>query len=117
VHTVRQHGGVFLIDRDGPAESIEEGLRRFFQFVIQDLSSGVSFENGDPSKFEDPLIILDPANGDNNVASRVTTDERDALVTTSQKAWETLSLAQQLPDAEETVQLWKELFGSSFSID
>ena len=70
----------YLIDRDGPAAGLEEGMRRLFLFVMRDLGAGVAFDDADASTFSDPVVIVDPANKDNNVAARVSPSERDALV-------------------------------------
>jgi hypothetical protein len=105
-----------LVDVAGPAAGLEESLRRFFMFVIRDLCRGVAFANGDASRFNDPVVIVDPANALNNVAVRIEPGERDALVAASRTAYETISWAQELPYVGETVSAWKELFGDSFSI-
>ena len=107
----------YLVDRSGPASGVEEGLRRFFLFVARDLNRGVAFDGADPSIFADPVVIVDPANPDNNVAARVTRDERDAFVAAANGALVTLTVAQGLPGKGETVTAWKELFGENFSID
>lgn len=107
----------YLVDRDGPALTLEEGLRRFFLFFIRDLSDGVAFDGASASRFNDPMVVVDPANAYNNVTSRVELAERDALVEKAREAYETLSLSQGLPGKGETIALWKELFGSNFSID
>jgi hypothetical protein len=49
----------FLVDRDGPATSLEEGLRRVFLFVARDLRAGAAFDGASPSKFNDPVVIVD----------------------------------------------------------
>lgn len=107
----------YLVDRNGAAPGIEEGLRRFFLFVARDLDHGVAFDDADPSAFADPVVIVDPANDDNNVAARITRDEREAFVTAANEALVTLTVAQGLPGKGETVTAWKELFGEGFSID
>lgn len=107
----------YLVDRDGPAANLEEGLRRFFLFVARDLASGVSFDDADASAFSDSLVIVDPANDENNVAARVTSGERDAFVATAKEALTTLTVAQGLPGKGETIAAWKELFGANFAID
>ena len=61
----------YLIDRDGPATGLEESMRRLFLFIMRDLASGVAFDNADASNFSDPVVIVDPANDDNNVAARI----------------------------------------------
>jgi len=107
----------YLLDRDGPALGIEEGLCRLFLFGLRDLGSGVGFGGANPPRFKDPVVIVDPANSENNVAMRVTAAEREAFVTASRTAYETIVWAQGLPGKGETIALWKELFGDNFSID
>src|SRR5439155_11820875 len=60
-----------VVDRDRPAVGLEEGLRRFFRFVARDLGQGVAFDGADPSPFADAVVIVDPANAENNVAARI----------------------------------------------
>lgn len=107
----------FLVDRSGQILGLEEGLRRFFMFVARDLDRGVAFDGADPSAFAEPVVIVDPANADNNVAARITRDERDAFVTAANEALITVTVAQGLPGKGETVAAWKELFGENFAVD
>jgi hypothetical protein len=107
----------YLIDRDGPAPTLEEGLRRLFLFIMRDLNRGIAFDGEDTSRFADPVVILDPANADNNVAARIKLEEREALLAAAQMAYETLTWAQGLPYKGETVDAWKEVMGDNFSID
>jgi len=107
----------YLVDRNGSSKGIEESLRRLLLFIIRDLGHGVTFAGVDPSTFPDPVVIVDPANGENNVASRIEAGERDALVAVARQAYETITWAQGLPGKGETVAAWKELFGDNFSID
>jgi hypothetical protein len=107
----------YLIDRDGPALGLEEGLRRLFLFVARDLALGVAFDRADPSTFTDSVVIVDPANEENNVAARVEPRERDAFVAAAKDALTTITLAQGLPGKVETITSWKELFGDNFSIE
>jgi hypothetical protein len=107
----------YLVDRDGPVTGLEEGLRRFFLFVARDLSKGVAFDKGNVTAFHDPVVIVDPANVDNNVAARIESSERDALVTAAKEALTTISVAQGLPGKGETIAAWKGLFGENFSIE
>ena len=106
-----------LIDQRGAVTSLEEGLRRFFLFVARDLSRGVSFGQGNASAFSDPVVIVDPANAENNVAARIELDEKEAIVSAARRSYETISWAQGLPFEGETIGAWKELFGPNFSID
>ena len=107
----------YLVDRDGPGPTIEDSLRRLFLFIMRDLGGGVIFEGADPSQFADPVVIIDPANADNNVAARIEPAERGALVAAARTAYETLTWAQGLPYKGETVDAWKELMGDNFSIE
>jgi hypothetical protein len=107
----------YLIDRDGPAPSLEESFRRFFLFIIRDLSDGVAFADADADGFSDPVVIVDPANEANNVTARIEPGERDALIDSARKAYETITWAKELPGKGETVSAWKELLGEGFAID
>ncbi len=107
----------YLIYRDGPAPGLEEGIRRLFLFIMRDLGRGVGFNGADPTKFSHPVVVVDPANNDNNVARRIEPSERDALVAVARVAYETITWAQGLPGKVETIAAWKELFGDNFSID
>jgi hypothetical protein len=107
----------YLVDRDGTASGLEESLRRLFLFIARDLQRGVAFDGADTSRFSDPIVIIDPANAENNLAARVEAVERDALVAAARTAYETLTWAQGLPAKGETVSAWKELFGDNFSIE
>lgn len=107
----------YLIDRNGGAATLEESLRRLFLFIARDLHLGVAFDGADASGFADAVVIVDPANAENNITARLEAAERDALVDAARKAYETLTLAQGLPGKGETVTLWKELLGENFSVD
>lgn len=105
-----------LIDRDGPAASLEETVRRFLLFVARDLRRGVAQVSNVASQFSDAVVIVDPANPANNVAARVTPAERDGLIAAAKKAYETITWAQGLPRKGETLDAWQEIFGD-FSIE
>ncbi len=107
----------YLVAVKGPAAGLEESIRRLFLFIMRDLRNGVAFNGSDPSRFVNPVVIIDPANDDNNVSARVEPAERDALVDAAQAAYETITWAQGLPGKGETIAVWKELFGDNFSID
>ncbi|MGD9734946.1 MAG: CBASS oligonucleotide cyclase [Solirubrobacterales bacterium] len=107
----------YLIDHHGPAPSIEESFRRLFLFLGRDLSDGIAFGDDDPSGFSEPVVIVDPANDENNVAARIEVAERDALLASARTAYETINWAQGLPGQGETVSAWKELLGEGFAIE
>lgn len=107
----------YLVDHIGAAVGLEEGVRRFFLFIMRDLGRGVAFDDATASSFDDPVVIVDPANRDNNVGARIETGERDALTAAAREAYETITWAQGLPGKGETIAAWKELFGTNFSLD
>jgi hypothetical protein len=111
---------VYLNDRDGASNALEEGLQRFFLFVAQTgLKEKISFaEHGKIMAFpNDPVVILDPVNKENNVALRLTEGERKEIVTAAQTAWETIEAARWKGTKGETIDLWKEVMGRSFVIE
>ncbi len=106
----------YLVDCQGPANGLEESLRRFLRFIIRDLTSGISFNSTSVAGCSDPVVIIDPANDDNNVAARIKSGERAAFVDAARRGYETITWAQELPGKGETLLAWKELFGDNFSI-
>jgi hypothetical protein len=109
-----------LYDRDGAAPSLESGLQRFFLFVAQTgLKEPITFtESGKIAALpDDPVVIIDPVNKENNVATRITIAERDELAAAAQRAWETLEAASWKEGKGDTLDLWKEVMGRSFTIE
>lgn len=109
-----------LYDRDGAATSLESGLQRFFLYVAQSgLKDQIIFpELGDVKVFpSDPVVVLDPVNKDNNVTARLTAAERDEIVAAATHAWQTIETASWKDGKGETIDLWKEIMGRSFTID
>ncbi len=109
-----------LQDTQGPMTSLEEGLIRFFLFIAQSqLMTPVAFaEHGPKPRFpNDPVVILDPVNGDNNVTMRITIDERDEIVSKAIEAWEKLNSAHCKTTKGETIECWRGVFGRSFTIE
>jgi len=109
-----------LYDRDGVVPSLEDGLQRFFLFVAQTgLAKPITFpELGKVASFPAaPVVILDPVNRDNNVAARLTEAERKEIVAGAEKAWATIEAASWKEGKGDTLDLWKEVMGRSFTID
>lgn len=106
----------YLIDKKGKTENIEQRFRDFLLFIADTgLKERIDFpENAFKSKksFTDPVIIIDPANHENNVASRITEDERKEIVQMADAAWETAHYA----SVQEDEEAWKEIFGPRFKI-
>jgi tRNA nucleotidyltransferase (CCA-adding enzyme) len=109
-----------LYDRDGETTSLESGIQRFFLDVAQSkLAVPITFpELGKLTTFpSDPVVILDPVNKDNNVAMRLTEDDRKEIVKAALTAWETIEAASWKSTKGETLDLWKEVMGRSFTVD
>ena len=105
-----------LLDQKGSAGSIEQRFRHFLLYMAQsELKDVIQFpENTGPlGSFDDPVVILDPVQSDNNVAARVTESERQQIVNAAAAAWETAHFA----SVENDNAVWKELFGPHFKIE
>jgi tRNA nucleotidyltransferase (CCA-adding enzyme) len=110
----------YLIDRDGPVTSLETGLQRFYLYVAQSaLRERITFpELGNVKSFPaDPVVVLDPVNKENNVAARLTNEEREEIVNAAELAFSTIETAVWKAGKGETLDLWKEVMGRSFTID
>ena len=106
----------FLLDRDGPGGTIEQKFRNFLLYIAQsELKEMISFPENSVFKpqFSDSVVILDPVCTSNNVASRMTEDERREIVAAAQEAWETANFA----SMEDEDDVWKELFGPKFNTE
>jgi hypothetical protein len=64
-------------------------------------------------KFSHPVVILDPVNSDNNVASRITEAERKEIVSAAQRSWEAAHFA----SVEDDHDIWKQVFGARFKAE
>lgn len=106
-----------LLDKNGSAGSIEQRFRDFLLYIAQSgLKEVIRFPENDilVPTFTDPVVILDPVNSSNNVASRLTEAERIEIVAAAQSSWEAAYFASQSDDDEE---VWKELFGARFKVE
>lgn len=109
-----------LYDQQGAAESLEAGLQRFFLYVAhQKLDERVTFpELGKVTAFPaDPVVVLDPVNKENNVTARLTRAEKEEIVAAAKEAYETIEAASWKDSKGDTLDLWKEVMGRSFTID
>ena len=110
----------YLFDQQGAATSLEAGLQRFFLYVAQSgLKEAISFpEAGDVTSFpSDPVVVLDPVNKENNVTARITETERAEICSAAETAWNTLVTASFTVGKGDTLDLWKEVMGRSFTVD
>jgi hypothetical protein len=107
----------FLLDRDGTKESIEKRFREFLLYIAQSgLKERIDFrENyGETAGILiSPVVIIDPANSKNNVASRISEEERRDIVKIADESWEISIHASE----ENDIEVWKEIFGPRFKIE
>jgi hypothetical protein len=102
----------------GAPPTLEEGLQRFLLYVAQTkLQEPITSAHVKPTLPADPVVILDPINPQNNIAARMSHADREAVVTTATTAWETLLTARHNSYKGETHALWREVFGSSFTVE
>lgn len=100
----------------GTAGSLEERFRRFLLYIAQsELKQVISFpENSLPlGTFTDPVVILDPVNSQNNVAARITEEERQEIVAAADRDWELANLA----SVDDDHDVWKQVFGNRFKVE
>ena len=106
----------YVLDTQGSQGSIDKRFRDFLMYIAQSgLKEVISFpENGIffPA-FTDPVVIVDPVNKSNNVASRMTESERQEIVSVAAAAVDTAYFASE----ENDVEVWKELFGPRFKVE
>jgi len=105
-----------VLAQNGTGDTIEKRFRDFLLYVAQSgLKDEIRFrENVAPFKtFTDPVVILDPVYSQNNVASRISEEERKQIVAAAEAAWDTAHFA----SAENDASVWKELFGPRFKTE
>jgi hypothetical protein len=110
----------YLNDRDGPAPSLESGLQRFFLYVAQSgLMEPISFpELGKVTTYPaGTVVILDPVNKENNVTARLSDTERQEIASAAETAWSVIETASWKAGKGETLDLWKEVMGRSFTME
>lgn len=105
----------YLLDREGAEGAIETRFQRFVLYIAQaGLKEKIRFpENAYMKQFYDPVVIVDPVCGENNVASRITESEREEIAEVAKNAWETLHFA----SVEDDYSIWKEIFGPRFQVE
>ena len=106
----------YVLDKEGNGGTLEERFRRLLLYIAQSQLKNTIFfpENMLPlGKFTDPVVIIDPVNSDNNVASRITEAERKEIVSAAQQSWEAAHFA----SVEDDLEMWKQVFGSRFKVE
>lgn len=102
----------------GAPASLEEGLQRFLLYIAQtQLQDPIISGHANPTLPSDPVVILDPVNSQNNVTGWMSNQDREVIVAAATVAWETLMTASHNSYKGETLSLWREVFGSSFTVE
>jgi hypothetical protein len=102
----------------GAPASLEEGLQRFFLYIAQSkLGDAILSGHASAPESQDPVVILDPADVENNVAAWITESQRTEILAAATKAWETLVLAASVGSEGETEGYWREVFGTGFTTE
>jgi tRNA nucleotidyltransferase (CCA-adding enzyme) len=102
----------------GAPASLEEGLQRFLLYIAQtQLQDPIASGHANPALGPEPVVILDPVNAQNNVTGWMSDGDRKAVVAAATVAWETLMTASHNSYKGETHSLWREVFGSSFTVE
>lgn len=105
-----------VLQTQGSQGSVEQRFRNFLLYIAQSgLKEKISFpENAQPhGSFSDPVVILDPVYSFNNVASRISEQERKDIVAAAKEAWETANFA----SVEDDKAVWREIFGPGFKVE
>lgn len=102
----------------GAPASLEEGLQRFLLYIAQtQLQDPIASGHANPTLGPEPVVILDPVNAQNNVTGWMSDGDRQTVVAAATVAWETLMTASHNSYKGETHSLWREVFGSSFTVE
>ena len=106
----------YLQDKNTDRGSIEEKFLDFLLFIAQTkLEERIDFpenQNYPKKNFDDLVVIIDPANHENNVASRISKTEKEKIVKMATTAWEIGNFA----SIENNIDMWKQIFGPKFKI-
>lgn len=104
-----------VLEINGTAGSLEKRFRDFLLYIAESgLKDVIKFpENKRAPLFSDPVVIIDPVCDTNNVASRITEEERKEIVQLADESWATAYFA----SVGDDLGVWKELFGKGFKVE
>ncbi|CAB3831481.1 hypothetical protein LMG26686_00958 [Achromobacter mucicolens] len=105
----------YVLELKGTTGSLEKRFRDFLLYIAESgLKDVIKFpENGRALDFKDTVVIIDPVCDTNNVASRITEDERKEIIKLADESWATAHFASE----ENDLEIWKELFGKGFKVE
>ncbi len=95
--------------------SINQAIITFFEFFGSGNPVEVYFSCAIGPRAGSAPWIADPTNNENNTVS-LSEREWDEVVEVAETGFETISYAQTVQEAGRTLNLWKEVFGTSFNI-
>jgi len=103
----------------GKEDNIEEGIIRFFKFLSDPGFPKIYFTEAINSvpPYSTPIFIGDPANNENNTASKLNDSSWTEIIKEAEEAFESLNYAQARNFLGDTISDWKTVFGPSFNID
>lgn len=112
----------YLSLKYGTPKSINDGLSRFFLFVASDLGvQRVAFPvaaGGKGDKVSGAgVVVVDPVNPENNVASRIGSFELAEIQQAAETAWELHNEAQTWPTKGSTLENLRAIFGNDFDYE
>ena len=105
-----------MVDAKAKLSDYPSALRQFFSWMARTgLEEQVAF-NGQTGglRSKDPISVLDPVNPDNNVASRYSISDREALVRAAQDAASAIREAYYSSTKRRAVERWQAVLGPSF---
>ena len=101
--------------------SIEDAVIRFLDWLGRYEFPHVAFKTSILDKINTTsrgaIYVADPTNRNNNTAEYLSEDDWNTIQNKAREDYEKLVYAQELEFKGETVELWKEVFGTSFNID
>jgi tRNA nucleotidyltransferase (CCA-adding enzyme) len=108
-----------LVDRGLELEDYPEALANIFAYLATDaFRTDIAFsDHYDPTdcpECSDPIRIWDPVNHQNNVASRYTTAQREAIIDAALEAGDAVDSALRAPTKAEALRYWRKVFGPTF---
>lgn len=110
----------YLQEKLGNPASLFDGLLRFYLFLAQDqMTTPITFGRANPSNpgfAGDCVVVIDPVNYDNNVASKITPAECKEISSASEEAWEFLTAGRNNARSGESMAYYRAAFGPSFAI-
>ncbi|MCY3986119.1 MAG: CBASS oligonucleotide cyclase [Candidatus Dadabacteria bacterium] len=97
------------------SSSIENAVVSFFELVGSDRHLEIYFEGAIGEKSGDAPWVADPTNNANNTINMCQSSWNET-VQQAETGYETISYAQEVAETGKTLNLWREIFGPSFSV-